>query len=106
MLLHNLMACFGLKNLYSCALIFMCLFRAPAHRNACSHNQVPMHSIEVFIRKRNRRQAVTQPACTKMTPVHTDIFVGISQLLGYDNLIQSLTGVILVTRMHYFNSVL
>lgn len=23
--------------------------------------------------------------------VHTDIFVGISQLLGYDNLIQSLT---------------
>lgn len=35
--------------------------------------------------------AVIQPACTKMTPMHMDIFVGISQLLGYDNLIQSLT---------------
>jgi len=69
----------------------MCLFRAPAHRNACSHNHVPVHCIEVFVSKKNPRQTITQPAPTKMTPMHTDIFVGISQLLGYDNLIQSLT---------------
>lgn len=37
------------------------------------------------------RQAIIQPACTKMTPMYMDIFVGISQLLGYDNSIQSLT---------------
>lgn len=37
------------------------------------------------------RQAIIQPACTKMTPMYKVIFVGISQLLGYDNLIQSLT---------------
>lgn len=37
------------------------------------------------------RQAIIHPACTKMTPMRMDIFVGISQLVGYDNLIQSLT---------------
>lgn len=71
--------------------MFMCFFRAPAHRNVCSHNQVPICSVEMFTSKKNPRQAITQPAYTEMTPMHTDIFVGISQLLGYDNLIQSLT---------------
>lgn len=68
--------------------MFMCLFRAPAHRNECSRNQVPTHSIEMFISKKNPRQEITELACTKMTPMHTDIFVGISQPLGYDKLIQ------------------
>lgn len=45
----------------------------------------------MFVGKKHHRQAITKPACTKMIPMHADIFVGISQLLGYDNLIQSLT---------------
>lgn len=68
-----------------------CLCLEHLHTEICSHNQVAMHSIETFISKKNPRQAITQPACMKMTPMHTDIFVSISQLLGYDNLIQSLT---------------
>lgn len=40
--------------------------------------------------KTHPTQAIAQPACTEMTPMHTDIFVDISQLLSYDNLIQTL----------------
>lgn len=73
--------------MHSYALMFICLFTAPAH-----HTQAPIRSIKMFMHtKKTPYKNIYPTDMHKDMLVHTDIFVGISQLLGYDNLIQSLT---------------